>query len=60
MSDDMVGRHALHRTGQGHEREFDTKAYEFGDPFNLHIEKTIRNAVARTGEVTARWLVQGV
>ena len=33
----------------GHEREYDTKPYEFGDPFNLHIERTVRNAVRRSG-----------
>ena len=46
---DKLGRHALHRSGAGHEREPDTKPYEYGDPFNLHIERTIRNAVTRTG-----------
>ena len=29
--------------------EYDTKAYEFGDSFNLNINKTIRNALLRTG-----------
>ncbi len=37
------------RTGVGHERSYETKPYEFGDPFNLHIERTVRNAVARAG-----------
>ena len=46
---DKLGRHALHRSGAGHEREPDTKPYEYGDPFNLHIERTVRNAVTRTG-----------
>jgi uncharacterized protein with von Willebrand factor type A (vWA) domain len=49
LAADKMGRHELQRTGVGHEREFDTKAYEFGDPFNLHIERTIRNAIRRTG-----------
>ena len=35
--------------GIGHERAYDTKPYEFGDPFNLHIERTVRNAVSRQG-----------
>ena len=30
--------------GVGHERAYETKPYEFGDPFNLHIERTVRNA----------------
>ncbi len=49
LSPDTLGKHQLERSGQGHERDFDTKPYEFGDRFNLHIEKTLRNAVARTG-----------
>ena len=49
MSADMLGKHELHRSGQGQEREYETKPYEFGDPFNLHIEQTLRNAIGRTG-----------
>lgn len=48
---DQLGRHELERSGAGHERTYQTKPYEWGDPFNLHIEKTIRNAVIR-GEGT--------
>ncbi|MEI2699474.1 MAG: hypothetical protein V9E94_14465 [Microthrixaceae bacterium] len=44
---DMLGRHELERSGAGHERTYQTKPYEWGDPFNLHIEKTIRNAIVR-------------
>jgi uncharacterized protein with von Willebrand factor type A (vWA) domain len=49
LQQDRVGRHALERVGIGHERDYATKPYEFGDPFNLHIERTIRNAITRTG-----------
>lgn len=49
LANDRVGQHALERTGIGHERDFSTKPYEFGDPFNLHIERTVRNAIRRTG-----------
>jgi len=49
LARDKLGQHELIRTGIGHERSMDTKPYEFGDPFNLHIERTIRNAVARSG-----------
>jgi uncharacterized protein with von Willebrand factor type A (vWA) domain len=49
MSADMMGKHELHKAGQGHEREYETKTYEYGDPFNLHIEQTLRNSIARTG-----------
>jgi uncharacterized protein with von Willebrand factor type A (vWA) domain len=47
LSKDMMGGHQLDNIGIGHERTFETKAYEWGDPFNLHIERTIRNAVTR-------------
>jgi uncharacterized protein with von Willebrand factor type A (vWA) domain len=49
LATDKMGRHQIERTGAGHERAYETKAYEFGDPFNLHIERTVRNAVRRTG-----------
>jgi uncharacterized protein with von Willebrand factor type A (vWA) domain len=52
LSQDKMGRHELERTGMGHEREYDTKPYEFGDPFNLHIERTVRNALRRAGAGT--------
>ncbi len=44
---DQLGRHEMDRNGIGHERTYSTKPYEWGDPFNLHIEKTIRNAIVR-------------
>ena len=44
---DQLGRHEMERNGAGHERTYQTKPYEWGDPFNLHIEKTIRNAIVR-------------
>jgi uncharacterized protein with von Willebrand factor type A (vWA) domain len=50
LSHDMAGGHQIARVGIGHERTTDTKAYEWGDPFNLHIERTIRNAIARRAE----------
>ncbi|CAN5283334.1 VWA domain-containing protein [soil metagenome] len=46
---DRLGNHEADRLGAGHERAHDTKPYEFGDPFNLHIERTLRNAVQRRG-----------
>ena len=36
-------------SGSGHERTYDTKPYEFGDPFQLDLHRTIRNALRRTG-----------
>jgi uncharacterized protein with von Willebrand factor type A (vWA) domain len=49
LARDRLGRHDVEQTGAGHERTYDTKAYEFGDPFNLHIERTVRNALTRRG-----------
>jgi len=49
LSPDALGRHGIERSGIGHERDFDTKPFEYGDRFNLHIEQTLRNAVARSG-----------
>ncbi|HTJ76070.1 MAG TPA: hypothetical protein VL337_11980 [Acidimicrobiales bacterium] len=49
LDKDRVGRHQAEREGPGHERTFDAKPYEFGDPFHLDIERTIRNAIGRTG-----------
>ena len=49
LSPDRIGKHDIDRSGVGHERNYDTKAYEFGDPFNLNIERTIGNAIRRTG-----------
>jgi uncharacterized protein with von Willebrand factor type A (vWA) domain len=46
---DKMGQHQLDRLGVGHERAYETKPYEFGDPFNLEIHRTIRNAIRRTG-----------
>lgn len=44
-----LGDHALAKSGIGNDLEYDTKQYEFGDPFNLNINKTIRNALLRSG-----------
>ena len=49
---DTRGRHQLERQGAGHERAYQSKPYEFGDPFNLDLHRTIRNAIARNGPGT--------
>ncbi len=49
LSADRLGRHNVAVSGVGHERNFETKPYEFGDPFTLNIERTVRNAIRRTG-----------
>jgi uncharacterized protein with von Willebrand factor type A (vWA) domain len=52
MAKDKMGRHVVDPNGFGHERTYDTKQYEYGDPFNLSIERTVRNAVSRAGTGT--------
>jgi uncharacterized protein with von Willebrand factor type A (vWA) domain len=52
LAKDRLGRHQVDRTGSGHERSYETKPYEFGDPFNLNIERTVRNALQRSGRGT--------
>lgn len=47
LARDRLGRHEIERVGIGHERTFETKNYEYGDPFNLDIGRTVRNAVQR-------------
>jgi uncharacterized protein with von Willebrand factor type A (vWA) domain len=57
LTKDAGGQHQLNRLGQGHERTYDTKQYEYGDPFNLDLQRTIRNAVRRQGSGTPVRLV---
>ncbi|MDQ3146564.1 MAG: hypothetical protein M3R01_06460 [Actinomycetota bacterium] len=52
LTRDATGRHELERIGVGHERAFSSKPYEFGDPFNLDIHRTVRNAIGRLGKGT--------
>jgi len=52
LSKDAIGQHQISRIGQGHERTYDTKAYEYGDPFHLDLHRTIRNAISRHGPGT--------
>jgi uncharacterized protein with von Willebrand factor type A (vWA) domain len=47
LARDRLGRHELLRNGSGRDRAQETKPYEFGDPFDLSIERTIRNALVR-------------
>jgi uncharacterized protein with von Willebrand factor type A (vWA) domain len=54
LARDRLGRHADEREGPGHERSHDTKPYEFGDPFNLNIERTIRNSLLRQSGPASR------
>jgi uncharacterized protein with von Willebrand factor type A (vWA) domain len=49
LTKDRVGNHATTFTGTGHDREETTKPYEYGDPFNLDLARTVHNAVRRAG-----------
>src|SRR5919112_1800050 len=52
LTKDATGRHEVERLGAGHERAHSSKPYEFGDPFNLDIQRTVRNGVRRAGRGT--------
>jgi uncharacterized protein with von Willebrand factor type A (vWA) domain len=52
---DRIGGHKLDATGQGGERTDETKKYEFGDDLELHIQRTIMNAIYREpGKIPVR------
>lgn len=46
---DTIGEHQINRLGSGHERTYDTKPYEYGDSFQLDLQRTLRNALQRGG-----------
>jgi uncharacterized protein with von Willebrand factor type A (vWA) domain len=46
---DCLGRHQVGTAGIGFDRMDEHKSYEFGDPFILDAEETIRHAVVRGG-----------
>lgn len=47
-----LGNHAVPEEGRFGERIEESKQYEFGDPFHLHMPRTIRNAINREGTGT--------
>jgi uncharacterized protein with von Willebrand factor type A (vWA) domain len=49
LTKERLGQHDQHREGLGHERTYQTKPYEFGDHFQLDLQRTIRNAIRRHG-----------
>lgn len=51
---DRAGRHEVRERGSGHERSYDTKPYEYGDPFHLDLQRTIRNALRREVGIPVR------
>lgn len=44
-----LGNHAVPEEGRFGERIEESKPYEYGDPFHLHMPRTIRNALDRDG-----------
>ncbi|NOX52369.1 MAG: VWA domain-containing protein [Gammaproteobacteria bacterium] len=50
LKNQNLGNHAIPREGSFGERMDDTKRYEFGDPFHLHMPRTLRNAINRNGQ----------
>ena len=49
LASDTIGQHQINRLGIGHERTYDTKQYEYGDLFQLDLQKTLHNALHRGG-----------
>jgi uncharacterized protein with von Willebrand factor type A (vWA) domain len=49
LTKEHIGQHQMSQFGQGHERTYQTKSYEFGDSFQLDLHRTIRNAIRRGG-----------
>ena len=54
---DRAGRHDVENTGAGNEHAHDHKPYEFGDPFHLNVQETVKNAIWRGGAGTPVRLV---
>ncbi|HEY6319896.1 MAG TPA: VWA domain-containing protein [Acidimicrobiia bacterium] len=49
---DRAGRHEVERTGEGQDPAYEHKPYEWGDPFRLNVEQTVKNAIWRQGAGT--------
>ena len=49
---DRAGKHEIERTGEGQDPAYEHKPYEWGDPFRLNVEQTVKNAIWRQGAGT--------
>jgi uncharacterized protein with von Willebrand factor type A (vWA) domain len=49
---DRAGRHDVAASGGGHDPAYEHKPYEWGDPFHLNVEETVKNAIWRQGAGT--------
>ncbi|HSW57486.1 MAG TPA: VWA domain-containing protein [Dehalococcoidales bacterium] len=54
LKKDRLGQHNIKQRGSGGDRIDETKKYEFGDDFDLHIEKTISNALLRKAQIPVK------
>jgi uncharacterized protein with von Willebrand factor type A (vWA) domain len=58
LKKDRSGGHSIKQRGSGGERADETKRYEFGDDFDLHLERTFTNALLRQPQVPVKLDVQ--
>jgi uncharacterized protein with von Willebrand factor type A (vWA) domain len=58
LKKDRSGSHNIRQRGTGGERIDETKKYEFGDDFDLHLQKTLTNALLRRPQVPIKLDVQ--
>jgi uncharacterized protein with von Willebrand factor type A (vWA) domain len=59
LKKDRLGNHEVDTRGAGGDLLGDTKTYEFGDPFQLDMQSSIKNAIVRGGpEVPIRMTPQ--
>jgi len=58
LKKDRMGSHNIRQRGTGGERTDETKRYEFGDDFDLHLQKTLTNALLRRPQVPVKMEVQ--
>ena len=49
LKKDRLGKHEIYQRGLGQEHSGETKIYEFGDPFDIDLQRTVLNAVVREG-----------
>ncbi|OGO22438.1 MAG: hypothetical protein A2144_04310 [Chloroflexi bacterium RBG_16_50_9] len=54
LKKDRSGSHNTRQRGTGGERIDETKKYEFGDDFDLHLQKTLSNALLRRPRIPVK------
>jgi uncharacterized protein with von Willebrand factor type A (vWA) domain len=58
LKKDRTGSHDMRQRGSGGERYDETKRYEFGDDFDLNLERTFTNALLREPQVPVKLKVE--